>query len=70
MPVVAVLGGSTPFTAGLIEALHDARGQVPACTLRLCGRDVVALERIRRYGDRRLGPCGWTVSIIRCRTTP
>ena len=61
-PVVAVLGGSTPFTAALVEALRAAPAGIPACELRLFGRDVEALERMRGYGDRRLAPLGWTVA--------
>jgi 6-phospho-beta-glucosidase len=59
-PVVAILGGSTPFTAALVEALRTAA--IPPCELRLFGRDVDALERMKRYGDRRLAALDWTVS--------
>lgn len=61
-PVVAVLGGSTPFTAALVEALRDEHAGVPACELRLYGRELDALLRMRRYAERRLGPLGWTAS--------
>ena len=59
-PVVVVLGGSTPFTAALIEALREARDALPACELRLYGQDAAALERMRRYAERRLTGFGWT----------
>ncbi len=48
--VLAIAGGSSPFTAALVEAL---RGIAP-CELRLHGRDMRALERMRRYAERRL----------------
>ena len=59
-PVVAILGGSTPFTAALVEALRAAR--MPECELRLFGQDEQGLERMRRYGARRLN---WNVSATR-----
>jgi 6-phospho-beta-glucosidase len=64
-PVLAVLGGSTPFTAALVEALRAAAAQFPPCELRLFGQDGDALERMRRYGDRRMAPLGWTVTASR-----
>jgi 6-phospho-beta-glucosidase len=51
-PVIAILGGSTPFTAALIEALRPL--PLPACELRLFGQDAEALQRMQRYGARRL----------------
>ena len=56
-PVIAILGGGTPFTAALVEALRAAR--LPECELRLFGQDAQALDRMRRYGSRRLA---WNVS--------
>src|SRR5207248_776345 len=61
-PVLAILGGSTPFTAALVEAV---RGAIPACELRLFGQDAAALDRMRSYASRRLGALGWTVSTSR-----
>ena len=63
--VVAILGGSTPFTAALVEALRAASAGIPVCELRLFGQDVEALERMERYGDRRLAGLGWSVSATR-----
>jgi len=48
--VIAILGGSTPFTAALVEAFRAS----PACELRLFGQDRDALERMKRYAERRL----------------
>ena len=61
-PAVAILGGSTPFTAALVEALRAAAYGLPACELRLFGQDAEALQRMRRYGDRRLATSGWVVN--------
>jgi 6-phospho-beta-glucosidase len=57
-PAVAILGGSTPFTASLFEELRN-RADLPACELRLFGQDEHALSRMRSYALRRLP--GWTV---------
>jgi 6-phospho-beta-glucosidase len=64
-PAVAILGGSTPFTAALVEALRDAPAGIPACELRFFGQDGDALERMKAYGHRRLAALGWTVSATR-----
>jgi 6-phospho-beta-glucosidase len=64
-PVITILGGSTPFTAALVEALRAASAGIPACELRLFGQDADALERMTRYGDRRLAILGWAVSATR-----
>jgi 6-phospho-beta-glucosidase len=64
-PVVAILGGSTPFTAALVEALRAASAGIPACELRLFGQDQVSLERMKCYAHRRLAGFGWTVSARR-----
>ncbi|EYF01009.1 family 4 glycosyl hydrolase [Chondromyces apiculatus] len=55
---ITVLGGSSPFTAGLVEALRSAR--VPPAALWLHGRDTGALDAMRLHGEARLGPLGWT----------
>ena len=64
-PAIAILGGSTPFTAALVEALQAAPAGIPAAELRLFGQDAAALERMKRYGEGRLGPLGWTVSATK-----
>jgi 6-phospho-beta-glucosidase len=56
-PVIAILGGSTPFTAALVEALRELPGEHK---LRLFGQDAVALTRMVGYAMRRLA--GWTIS--------
>ena len=51
---LAILGGSSPFTAGLFRALHDD----PVPELReivLQGRDVEALEAMKAFGSLHLG---------------
>lgn len=64
-PVVTVLGGSTPFTAALVEALRRSRPALPSCALRLFGRNPDALERMARYARARLGELGWSASTHR-----
>src|SRR5207248_11703192 len=64
-PVVTILGGSTPFTAALVEALRAASADLPACELRLFGQDDDALGRMARYADGRLAAFGWSVSSSR-----
>jgi 6-phospho-beta-glucosidase len=59
---VAILGGSTPFTAALVEALRAAAPDLPRYQLRLLGTDAVALDRMQRYSALRLRDAGWTVS--------
>jgi len=59
---LAILGGSTPFTAALVEALRDSVATLPACELRLFGTDALALDRMRRYAALRLCGFGWSVS--------
>ncbi|MGE5049179.1 MAG: hypothetical protein ACM3PC_11455 [Deltaproteobacteria bacterium] len=61
-PAVAILGGSTPFTAALVEALRASASTMPPCELRLLGTSAEALERMRRYAALRLHESGWTVS--------
>src|SRR5476649_765692 len=62
-PLITILGGSTPFTAALVEALRTA--EIEECELRVFGQDGEALERMKRYGERRLASRGWTVSASR-----
>lgn len=57
---IVVLGGSSPFTAGLVEALRARGAASPPGALWLHGRDEAALEAMRRYGEARLAPLGWT----------
>jgi len=62
---ITVLGGSSPFTAGLIEAIRARGAATPAGALWLHGRDTGALEAMRLHGEARLGSLGWTT---RCTT--
>lgn len=57
---LAVLGGSSPFTAALLDAFESYR--LEGWSLRLHGRDVRSLEIVRQYAEHRLGPRGWVVS--------
>ncbi|HET6763333.1 MAG TPA: hypothetical protein VFH27_06665, partial [Longimicrobiaceae bacterium] len=60
MERVAVLGGSTPFAAGLVDALAQEAG-LPPCHLVLHGRDAQGLEAVAAYARAWLGPLGWRV---------
>jgi 6-phospho-beta-glucosidase len=55
---LAVLGGSSPFAAALLDEL----GAVEAMDLTLHGRDREALGLLATYGTHRLGPSGWRVT--------
>jgi len=61
MDRLVVLGGSSPFTAGLIDALENAADSVAPCDLVLHGRRPGALDAIAGYAHHRLGPLGWRI---------
>ncbi len=61
---LCVLGGSTPFTAALLDALAEAEG-MPPFHLVLHGRDAGRLQSLGAYAARRLGPAGWAVGTSR-----
>lgn len=61
MDRLVVLGGSSPFTAGLIDALEHAGASLAPCELVLHGRQTVVLERIALYARFRLAAQGWCV---------
>jgi len=61
IPRFAVLGGGSPFTAALVEALREEAAGVPPMQLVLHGRSPVPLARMKAYAAHRLGPRGWTV---------
>src|SRR4051794_21251367 len=57
---LTVLGGSSPFTAALLDAFESSR--LEGWSLRLHGRDVRSLQIVRQYAEHRLGPRGWDVT--------
>ncbi len=57
---MVVLGGSSPFTAALIDVL--AQSDLPVCHLALHGRNTDNLRALTAYGEHRLGPFGWEIS--------
>lgn len=59
---LAVLGGGTPYTAALADALSDREPAVPPGALVLAGRDREALDAVGRYVRGRLAPLGWTTA--------
>lgn len=62
---ITVLGGSSPFTAGLIDALaqsdSDGANINPPIELMLHGRSTKSLSLIGRYATHWLGPLNWNV---------
>jgi 6-phospho-beta-glucosidase len=58
---LTILGGSSPFTASLVDALKAAHPAVPAQMLGLYGRNRSYLDLIGRYAHAHLGALGWTV---------
>ncbi|WP_164712407.1 6-phospho-beta-glucosidase [Methylobacterium currus] len=59
---LAVLGGGSPYTAALADAIADREPAVPPGSLVLAGRDPDALDAVGRYVRRRLAPLGWTTT--------
>jgi 6-phospho-beta-glucosidase len=58
---LTILGGSSPFTASLVNALKAVHPAVPPQVLELYGRDSTALDLVGRYAQAQLGTLGWTV---------
>jgi 6-phospho-beta-glucosidase len=64
---LTILGGSSPFTAALVEAVKAVHPAVPPQELALYGRDPTSLDLMGRYARARLGPLGWVVrTTTRC----
>jgi 6-phospho-beta-glucosidase len=61
IPKLAVLGGSTPFTVGLIDAMKAIGERLPAHELMLYGRNGANLQLVERYARQQLGDSGWHV---------
>lgn len=59
---LTVLGGGTPYTAALADAIADREPAVPPGPLVLAGRDPDALDAVGRYVHHRLAPLGWTIT--------
>jgi len=57
---LTILGGGSPFTLGLVEALV-ARSPSPPLELMLYGRDPAVLGLVRQYAASRLRAFGWEV---------
>src|SRR5262245_57952451 len=62
-PRLAVLGGSSPFTAALVDALADAGIAIPPQELSLQGRNLGNALLVQRYAQHRLEPLGWSVVV-------
>lgn len=61
MKRLVILGGSSPFTAALVDALVASPMAIPAHQLVLQGRSQDRLKRLAAYAARHLSPLGWTV---------
>lgn len=61
-PRLVVLGGSSPFTAALVDALDARAGEMPPHELVLYGRSLDALHLLSAYAANVLGPHGWSVA--------
>ena len=59
-PRVTVLGGSTPFTAALFDAIACSEDRLPPHELVLFGRDSAVLDILTRRAQCCLGPLGWS----------
>ncbi|REK09984.1 MAG: 6-phospho-beta-glucosidase [Planctomycetota bacterium] len=60
---IVILGGSSPFTAALVDALADKAQRIPPGELVLQGRTVQALELLSGYAGHQLGQSGWKVGF-------
>jgi 6-phospho-beta-glucosidase len=60
-PKFAILGGSSPFTVALVDALAAAHPAVPTGNICLFGRSLDNLDCVGRYATRHLAPLGWRV---------
>lgn len=60
---LVVLGGSSPFTVALVEALRNS--EVPPGRLVLVGRRADALQALSAYAVAALEPADWTVRTAR-----
>jgi 6-phospho-beta-glucosidase len=61
MPKITVLGGSSPFTVALIDAIaadEARRSGFSGCEIVLYGRNAPVLEAVATYGRHRLGEVG------------
>jgi len=62
LPKLCVLGGSTPFTAGLIDAISQDDSFEPAMQLTIHGRHEARVKLIADYAMHWLSPRGWRVN--------
>ena len=60
MEKLTILGGSSPFTAALVDALVQAKN-IPPHSLVLHGRNQQNIKIVRKYAYLHLKPLGWSV---------
>ena len=58
---ICILGGSSPFTAGLVDSLLPVAARFSGPTLWLHGRSADNLAIVARYAEHQLGRYGWQV---------
>jgi 6-phospho-beta-glucosidase len=58
---IAVLGGGSPFTAALFEAIADSPYRLAPCRLTLFGRDPTSLRVMATRADARLASFEWRI---------
>jgi len=61
-PKLTVLGGSTPFTTALFDAIAGSDYRLQPHELMLFGRDEAALDIVTRRAQHCLGPFGWVAN--------
>ena len=60
-PKLVILGGSTPFTACLVDALKAVCNRLPAYEMILHGRSEANLDLVAQYAHQQLQDWGWRV---------
>ncbi len=58
---LAVVGGSTPFTAALVDAIEARVEAIPPHALMLNGQDPESLDIVARYASNRLSKLNWSI---------
>ncbi len=58
---LAVVGGSTPFTAALVDAIEARAEAIPPHVLMLNGQNPESLDSVARYAWNRLSNLNWSI---------
>ena len=65
-PSISVLGSSSPFFVGFVEAVIPVADQMPPMRLVLHGRNVENLELIAQFARHHLQSVGWRIESTTC----